>query len=58
MSHGIDALMHPVERATSEPSLDRRRSDPALEQLPPCDDPVLPLRQLGKQAVGPSLSLF
>jgi hypothetical protein len=44
--------VYQVEAAILEPALDRQSSDPKLEQLAPCDDAVLPLREPRDRAIG------
>ena len=47
----VDALMHSMQPAALQPVSDRTPSDPEGSELPPRDDPVLPLRERGDLGV-------
>jgi hypothetical protein len=44
MAHCVDAAVHGVQPPTRQPVLNGAPAQPALEQLPPGNEPVLALR--------------
>ncbi|MDX6608102.1 MAG: hypothetical protein QOF85_27 [Solirubrobacterales bacterium] len=46
MANRIDAMGHRVQAAARKPVVHRVFSKPPFHQLPSCNHPVLPLRQL------------
>jgi hypothetical protein len=51
MANRVDAAMDEVQRASIEPTPDRPSSHSGGKQLMPPDNPMLCLRQLGKQTI-------
>jgi hypothetical protein len=51
MTGRIDASLHAMEPPSRDPMIDRPPAEPHSQELPPRNDPVLPLGDLGDHMV-------
>jgi hypothetical protein len=58
MADGVDPAVQPVQRATSQPSVDRSGWDTQCKQLKASDDAALAGRELGDQVIVVALGAF